>query len=52
VHLDRARADEQGFADLPAGIATGDQQHDLHLAAGQAGRPGPAVGRAKTWLVA
>jgi hypothetical protein len=52
VHLDGARADEQGFADLPAGIALGDQQHDLHLAAGQAGRPRPAAGRTKTWLVA
>jgi len=52
VHLDRARADEQGLADLPAGIAPGDQQHDLHLAAGQADRPCPASGRAKPRLVA
>src|SRR6059036_731896 len=38
VHLDRARADEQGLADLPAGVAPGDEQHDLQLAAGQATR--------------
>jgi hypothetical protein len=29
VHLDRARADEQGLADLPAGVALRDEQHDL-----------------------
>ena len=36
VHLDRARADEQGLADLPAGVALGDEQQDLQLAHGQA----------------
>jgi hypothetical protein len=47
VHLHRPRADEQDLADLPAGIALGHEQHDLHFAPGQAsgralgGGPGP-----------
>ena len=47
MHLDRARADEQGLADLPAGVAPGHEQHDLQLTAGQAARrAGPACAAA------
>src|SRR5690348_12430489 len=36
VHLHGARADEQGAADLPAGVAVSYQPHDVEFAAGQA----------------
>jgi hypothetical protein len=36
VHLYRARADEQGAADLPAGVSLGYQLHDVQFTAGEA----------------
>src|SRR5690349_24394184 len=53
VHLDRARADEQGLADLPAGVAPCNEQHDLPFTTGQAAcRAGAAAGRRRPWLAA
>jgi hypothetical protein len=51
VHLDGARADEQGAASLPAGVSLRYQLHDVQFAAGEACGHAARV-RVAAWCVA